>query len=118
MTARAASPQPRRSALEPRPVRRVCTPMEQAANWIAPIATTIAAIMVAANLGSKITGYGFIIFSMGAIGWIGVGYFTHQPNLLWQNAFLLAVNLIGVWRWLGLRARYDKAAAAATEATA
>ena len=92
--------------------------MEHAANWIAPVATTIAAIMVAANLGTKITGYGFIVFSVGAAGWIAIGYFTRQPNLLWQNAFLLLVNLVGVWRWLGLRARYDKAADAATQATA
>ena len=91
--------------------------MEQIAQWVAPIATTIAAIMVAANLGTKLTGYGFIVFSIGAVGWIAIGCFTHQPNLLWQNAFLLLVNLVGVWRWLGLRARYDKAAAAATGAT-
>lgn len=92
--------------------------MEQAVNWIAPIATTLAAILVAANLGTKITGIGFIVFSVGALGWIAVAYFTHQPNLLWQNGFLLLVNLIGVWRWLGLRARYDKAADVATKATA
>ncbi len=92
--------------------------MEHAANWIAPIATTIAAIMVAANLGAKITGYGFIVFSIGALGWIAIGIFTHQPALTWQNAFLLIVNIVGVWRWLGLRARYDKAAAAATQAAA
>lgn len=92
--------------------------MEEAANWIAPIATAIAAIIVAANLGSKITGVGFIIFSVGALGWMAVGFYSGQQNLLWQNAFLLLVNLVGVWRWLGLRARYDKAAAAATQATA
>ncbi len=91
--------------------------MEQAANWVAPATTTIAAIMVAANLGTRITGYGFILFAIGSIGWMAIGYATHQPNLLWQNAFLLIVNIVGVWRWLGLRARYDKAAAAATEAT-
>jgi len=92
--------------------------MEQAAKWIAPIATTIASIMVAANLGSKITGYGFIVFCVGALGWMAIGYGTHQPGLLWQNACLMVVNLVGVWRWLGLRARNDKAAAAATQATA
>ena len=91
--------------------------MEQAAKWIAPIATTIASIMVAANLGSKITGYGFIVFCVGALGWMAIGYGTHQPGLLWQNACLMVVNLVGVWRWLGLRARNDKAAAA-TQATA
>jgi uncharacterized membrane protein YphA (DoxX/SURF4 family) len=89
--------------------------MEQIANWVAPIATTVAAIMVAANLGTRITGYGFIVFSLGSIAWMVIGWFTDQPNLLWQNAFLLVVNVVGIWRWLGLRARYEKGAQVATE---
>jgi hypothetical protein len=89
--------------------------MEQIANWVAPVATTIAAIMVAVNVGSRLTGYGFIVFSIGSIGWIAVGWFNDQANLMWQNAVLLVVNLIGVWRWLGLRARYEKGAQVATE---
>jgi hypothetical protein len=89
--------------------------MEQIANWVAPVATSIAAIMVAANLGSRLTGYGFIVFSIGSIGWIAVGYYLGQANLIWQNAILLVINLIGVWRWLGLRVRYERAASAATE---
>ncbi|MDT7933113.1 MAG: hypothetical protein RQ833_00720 [Sphingomonadaceae bacterium] len=88
--------------------------MHEAANWIAPVMTTAAAIIVALNLGARITGYGFIAFAIGSVAWMAVGWFTGQTNLLWQNAVLLAVNLIGVWRWLGLRARYDKAAEAAT----
>jgi len=89
--------------------------MEQAANWIAPIATTIAAIMVAANLGTRLTGYGFIVFSVGSVAWAAVGLATGQMNLVWQNAILLVINLIGVWRWLGLRRRYEKGAQVATE---
>ena len=89
--------------------------MEQAANWIAPVATTIAAIMVAAHLGSRLTGYGFIVFSIGSIGWMAVGWFNDQANLIWQNAILLVINMIGVWRWLGLRARYEKGAQVAAE---
>ena len=92
--------------------------MEQIANWVAPVATTLAAIMVAANLGARITGVGFIVFSIGAVGWMVIGALTGQANLVWQNGVLLAINLLGVWRWLGLRARYDKGAAAATRATA
>jgi hypothetical protein len=92
--------------------------MESAANWVAPIATTIAAIMVAANLGSRLTGYGFIVFSVGSIGWMAVGWFNDQMNLVWQNAVLLGVNLIGIWRWLGLRARYEKGAQVAAEQSA
>ena len=89
--------------------------MEAAANWVAPIATTIAAIMVAANLGSRLTGYGFIVFSIGSIGWMAVGWFNDLANLVWQKAVLLGINLVGIWRWLGLRARYEKGAQVATE---
>ena len=89
--------------------------MEQAANWVAPVATTIAAIMVAANLGSRLTGYGFIVFSVGSIAWMAVGWFNDQMNLVWQNVVLLGVNCVGIWRWLGLRARYEKGAQVATE---
>ena len=92
--------------------------METAANWVAPIATTLAAIMVAANLGTRITGWGFVVFSIGSIGWIVIGAVTGQANLLWQNVFLLGVNVVGIWRWLGIRARYEKGAEAATDATA
>ena len=92
--------------------------MEAVANWVAPIATTIAAIMVAANLGAKITGWGFIVFSVGSVAWIVIGAATDQPALLWQNVFLLVVNLVGIWRWLGIRARYEKGAGAATETSA
>ena len=47
--------------------------MESIAGWVAPVATTIAALMTASNLGSRITGYGFIVFTVGyaSIGWNG-----------------------------------------------
>lgn len=92
--------------------------MEQISQWLAPIATTIGAIMVAGNFGTKITGYGFVVFCVGSVGWILMGIAQDNPQLVWSNAFLLLVNGVGVWRWLGLRARYDKAAQAATQATA
>ena len=91
--------------------------MESIANWAAPVFTTLAAIIVAANLGSRITGWGFAVFSLGSIAWMIVAATTGQANLLWQNAFLLAINLFGIWRWLGLRARYEKGAGAATAKT-
>lgn len=92
--------------------------MSEIAGWIAPLATTIAAILVAANLGARITGFGFIVFSIGSIAWGLVALDSGQANLLWQNIILLIVNLIGIWRWLGLRARYERGAARATRATA
>ena len=92
--------------------------MLDAAGWIAPAATMIAAIMTAANLGARVTGWGFAVFAVGALAWITVGAATGQQNLLWSNAFLLLVDLVGVWRWLGRRARYDSAAEAASKRSA
>ncbi len=91
--------------------------METVFNWAAPIATTIAAVMVAANAGARITGYGFIVFCVGSIAWMGVGWLTGQANLLVQNGILLAINILGIWRWLGIRARCEKGAEIATEET-
>lgn len=89
--------------------------MEEISSWVAPIATAIAACMTAANLGARVTGWGFVVFTIGSIGWTTYGFLTDQSNLLWQNLFLTAVNLTGVWRWLGRQARFDEGAHAAAE---
>lgn len=89
--------------------------MGEWAGWIAPIATTLAACITAANLGAKVTGWGFVVFTVGSIAWTTYGIATDQPNLLWQNLLLTAVNVIGIWRWLGRRARFDDGAHAAAE---
>ena len=88
--------------------------MQQAAAMIASVTTTIAAIMVAANAGARVTGWGFVVFAFGSLAWIVVGQLSGQPSLMWQNVALLAINLAGVWRWLGLRSRYAKGAAKAS----
>lgn len=88
--------------------------MEELAGWIAPAATMIAAMMTAANLGARITGWGFAVFTIGSASWCVVAITTDQPNLLWTNAFLLLVNGIGIWRWLGRQARYEDGGANAT----
>jgi hypothetical protein len=75
--------------------------LADAAGWIAPIATMIAAIMTAANLGARITGWGFVVFAIGSIAWTAVGLSSGQTNLVATNAFLTLVNLVGIWRWLG-----------------
>jgi hypothetical protein len=86
-------------------------------SWAATIATIVAASMTAANLGSRVTGYGFVIFTLGALCWIAVGAFTHQPALLWTNAVLTVLDLFGIWRWLGRQAKVEEGARAASEAS-
>jgi hypothetical protein len=87
--------------------------MEQIAGWVAPAATMVAAIMTASNLGARVTGWGFAVFAVGSVAWVVVALATGQQNLLWTNGFLLAVNLLGVWRWLGRQARYEDGSKAA-----
>lgn len=87
--------------------------METIANWVAPIATTIAALMTASNLGSRTTGYGFIVFTVGSLAWLTLGITTGQANLLWQNIILSGLNLFGIWRWLGRQAKIEDGGTAA-----
>ena len=82
--------------------------MSDSISWMATVATIIAASMTAANMGSRITGYGFIVFTVGAVFWIVVGLSTDQPALLWTNVVLLILDLFGVWRWLGRQARIEE----------
>ncbi|HVF94045.1 MAG TPA: PRC-barrel domain-containing protein [Sphingomonas sp.] len=80
----------------------------------APAATMIAAMMTAANLSPRVTGWGFVVFTIGSVGWCVIGLASGQQNLLLSNAFLTLVNAVGIWRWLGRQARYADGSRAAT----
>ncbi len=86
-------------------------------SWVATIATIIAAFMTASNLGSRVTGYGFAIFTVGALCWIAVGALSGQPALTWTNVVLTALDVFGVWRWLGRQERIEEGARSASEAS-
>jgi hypothetical protein len=92
--------------------------MTEIAGWVAPAATMIAAMMTAANLGARVTGWGFVVFTIGSISWTVVALATGQQNLLWTNAFLTLVNGVGIWRWLGRQARYEDGGQAASARSA
>lgn len=80
--------------------------MEELPSYIAPAATMIAAMMTAANISARVTGWGFVVFTVGSICWSLIGITTGQQNLLLSNAFLTLVNLVGIWRWLGRQAKF------------
>ena len=75
-------------------------------------------MMTAANLGARVTGWGFVVFFAGSMCWATTALLTDQPSLLWTNIFLTIVNLIGIWRWLGRRAKYDEGGRVAAEESA
>ena len=85
--------------------------------WVATVATIIAASMTAANLGTRITGYGFAVFLVGSLAWLAAGLMTHQPALTWTNVVLTVLNIFGIWRWLGRQVRVEEGAKSASEAS-
>jgi hypothetical protein len=85
--------------------------------WVATAATILAALVTASNLGARITGYGFGIFLIGSLAWIATAVATNQPALLWTNAVLTALNIFGMWRWLGRQAKVEEGAGAAAQAS-
>ena len=86
-------------------------------SWVATVATIVAASLTAANLGSRITGYGFCIFLVGSLCWIATGVITGQSALTWTNIVLTILNVFGIWRWLGRQAKVEEGAHAASKAS-
>ena len=91
--------------------------MADTISWVATIATIIAASLTAANLGSRITGYGFCVFLVGSLCWIANGFMSAQPALTWTNIVLTVLNIFGIWRWLGRQAKVEEGANAASKAS-
>ena len=69
--------------------------MEQTASFVAPVATTLAALIVASNLGARITSVGFIVFTLGSVSWTILGY----PGIAIFFFLLAAVGgvVLAVW---------------------
>ena len=91
--------------------------MAESISWIATIATIIAASMTAANLGSRVTGYGFAVFLVGSVAWLATGLLSDQPALVWTNIVLTILNIFGIWRWLGRQSRVEEGARSAAQAS-
>lgn len=64
-------------------------------------AGAIAALIVSLDLGRKMTGIGFVIFVTSSVALIAWGFLDREAKGIGtQNIVLLAVNLIGVYRYL------------------
>jgi hypothetical protein len=65
--------------------------------WSATAAAIVAAILVASN--TEVTKWGFVLFTVASVLWVGAGLADRIYSLATLNAVLLVVNLVGVWRW-------------------
>ncbi len=68
--------------------------------WIGAIGAILAAAMIAADLGRKVTGWGFVLFSVVSIVWIVSGLTSDGMPIAVQNGILLVINVYGVWQFL------------------
>jgi len=68
--------------------------------WIAAIGTMLAAALIAADLGRKVTGWGFVLFCAVSVTWVVSGLTSHALPIAAMNGILLAINSWGVWQFL------------------
>ncbi|MEQ9663653.1 MAG: hypothetical protein RLN87_14025 [Parasphingopyxis sp.] len=69
--------------------------------WYGAGAGALAALIVSLNLGAQKTGYGFIIFVTSSIALVIWGFAANEGIAIGlQNIILLAINCIGVYRYL------------------
>jgi hypothetical protein len=68
--------------------------------WIAAVGTMGAAGLIAADLGRRATGWGFVLFCAVSVIWIVSGVTSGAMPIAAMNAVLLLINLWGVWQYL------------------
>ena len=68
--------------------------------WFAAMGTILAAGMIAADLGGRVTGWAFILFVFVSMAWVASGIANGTPPLAIQNLIMLVVNAWGVWQYL------------------
>jgi len=74
------------------------------------VAATIAALLVSLDLGRKWTGYAMVIFVTSSLALIAWGFLQPESEGIGiQNVMLLAINAVGVWRYLLSPHRKDMA---------
>ena len=72
-----------------------------ALQWYGAASGLVAALIVSLNLGTRPTGWGFVIFVTSSIALIVWGFFSNEAEGIgWQNIGLLAINVVGVYRYL------------------
>ena len=73
----------------------------EALRWAAAGLTILAAILVSWGASARQMVLGFCLFSGASLAWIAAGLVQGLRALTLQNAVLLAINVLGIWRWSG-----------------
>lgn len=89
--------------------------MDGISGWLAGVTTVLAGLTVAANLGTRITGWGFVLFTFASLCWSLNAALGGVSSLLAANLVMALINAFGVWRWLGRQRRIEQGSVAAME---
>ena len=68
--------------------------------WAATGTGIAAAITVSLNLGVRVTGWGFVVFTVSSVCWIAAAVMQGETALTVQNGVLFVINLVGIYRYL------------------
>jgi 4-amino-4-deoxy-L-arabinose transferase-like glycosyltransferase len=68
--------------------------------WLAAVGTILAAGLIAADLGRKATGWGFVLFCVVSACWIVAGLTGDAAPIAATNGILLLINAWGAWQFL------------------
>ena len=71
-----------------------------ALKWLGTVAGIAGPLLVALNVGGTIVGIGFVFFAVSAASWVVAGWRMGEPSPVAMHGVFLAINLLGIWRWL------------------
>lgn len=74
--------------------------MDGPLEWFGAIGAIVAAALIAADLGRRVTGWAFVLFVAVSVAWVASGLVHQTWPLVIQNGILLLVNAWGVWQFL------------------
>lgn len=74
--------------------------MDGPLEWFSAIGAIVAAGLIAADLGRRLTGWAFVLFVAVSLSWVVSGTLNRTWPLVVQNGLLTLVNAWGVWQFL------------------
>lgn len=65
--------------------------------WSGTITSAIAAIMIALKI--DISAWGFVVFMISGMFWIGFGIQKKAYGFILLQLILIGIDILGIWRW-------------------
>ena len=66
--------------------------------WIGTALAIVGALAIALNI--PYSGWGFVAFLVSSVSWSIAGFMMKEPSLVVLQGTFVAINLVGIYRWL------------------